>query len=128
SALWRERDSSARRCASTRSSRSPASSAATTSLLRRCVTAMSNPSAEIEAPLDPAAARILARVRWLMLISATTTCLAIAAVIGVIRYRGFKAEGSAGAGRTPLLPKSARVVSTPLAQDRIAATLDVHRA
>jgi len=86
---------------------------------------MSNPSAEIEAPLDPAATRILARVRWLMLISATTTCLAIAAVIGVIGYRVFKAEGSAGADVTALLPKGARVVSTALAEDRIAVTLDI---
>jgi len=60
-----------------------------------------------------------------MLISAATTCLAIAAVIGVIGYRVFKAEGSAGADVTALLPKGARVVSTALAEDRIAVTLDI---
>jgi hypothetical protein len=123
SALWRERDSSATRCASTRSSRSPASSAATTSLLRRCVKGMSNPSAEEE--LDPAAARVLAKVRALMLISAATAGLAIAAVIGVIGYRVFKAEGSAPAEVTALLPKGARVVATALAEDRVVVTLDI---
>ena len=84
---------------------------------------MSNPSAEEK--LDPAAARIVAKVRWLMLISAATTCLAIAAVIGVIGYRVFKFEGSAGADVTALLPKGARVTATALAEDRIVVTLDI---
>jgi hypothetical protein len=84
---------------------------------------MSNPSAEEK--LDPAAARIVAKVRWLMLISAATTCLAIAAVIGVIGYRVFKFEGSAGADVTALLPKGARVIATALAEDRIVVTLDI---
>jgi hypothetical protein len=69
---------------------------------------MSKLSADDEAPLDPAAARIVAKVRWLMLIAGATTLLAIAAVIGVIGYRVFKAEGSAA-----------------VAEDRIALTLDV---
>ena len=56
------------------------------------------------APLDPAAARMVAKVRWLMLISGLTTLVAIAAVIGVIGYRVFKAEGSAPADVTALLP------------------------
>jgi hypothetical protein len=84
---------------------------------------MSNPSAEEE--LDPAAARIVAKVRWLMLISAATTGLAIAAVIGVIGYRVFKAEGSAGGEVTALLPKGARVTATAVAEDRIVVTLDI---
>ena len=86
---------------------------------------MSNPSADDAAPLDPAAARIVAKVRWLMLISGATTLLAIAAVIGVIGYRVFKAEGSAAADVTALLPKGARVISAAVAEDRIAVTLDV---
>jgi len=45
---------------------------------------MSNPSLDDEQPLDPAAARIVARVRWLMVISGITTMVAVAAVIGVI--------------------------------------------
>jgi hypothetical protein len=86
---------------------------------------MSNPSADDKAPLDPAAARIVAKVRWLMLISGATTLMAIAAVVGVIGYRVFKAEGSAPAEVTALLPKGARVIATAIAEDRIAVTVDV---
>jgi hypothetical protein len=87
--------------------------------------AKSNPSADDKAPLDPAAARIVAKVRWLMLISGATTLVAIAAVFGVIGYRVFKAEGSAPAEVTALLPKDARVVATAIAEDRIMVTIDV---
>jgi hypothetical protein len=86
---------------------------------------MSKLSADDEAPLDPAAARIVAKVRWLMLIAGATTLLAVAAVIGVIGYRVFKAEGSAAADVTALLPRGARVISAAVAEDRIAVTLDV---
>lgn len=87
---------------------------------------MSNPLAEDEAPLDPEAARMLARVRRLMLISGLTTMLAIAAVIGVIGYRVFKSGGSAAPGEvTAMLPKGARIVSTIVADDRVVVTLDV---
>jgi hypothetical protein len=86
---------------------------------------MSKLSADDEAPLDPAAARIVAKVRWLMVISGATTLVAIAAVIGVIGYRVFKAEGSAPAEVTALLPKGARVIAAAVAEDRIAVTLDV---
>jgi hypothetical protein len=86
---------------------------------------MSKLSADDAAPLDPAAARIVAKVRWLMLISGVTTVVAIAAVVGVIGYRVFKAEGSAPADVTALLPKGARVISAAVAEDRIAVTLDV---
>ena len=106
SALRRERDSSAMRAASTRSSRSPASSAATTTVsLRPSIEAMSNP--DDEPPLDPAAARMVARVRWLMLISGVTTMVAIAAVLGVIGYRVFKTRGKRrrAADVTALLPR-----------------------
>jgi len=86
---------------------------------------MSKLSADDEAPLDPPAARIVAKVRWLMVIAGATTLLAIAAVIGVIGYRVFKAEGSAPADVTALLPKGARVIAAAVAEDRIAVTLDV---
>jgi len=86
---------------------------------------MTKLSADDEAPLDPAAARIVAKVRWLMVIAGATTLLAIAAVIGVIGYRVFKAEGSAPADVTALLPKGARVIAAAVAEDRIAVTLDV---
>ena len=126
--MRRERDSSATRAASTRSSRSPASSAATTIVsLRACVEAMSNPSADDDQPLDPEAARMVAKVRWLMLISGVTTLLAIAAVIGVIGYRVFRSRGKRGAGATvtALLPKGARIVATAVAEDRIVVTVEV---
>jgi hypothetical protein len=87
---------------------------------------MSDPLADEEKPLDPAAARIVAKVRWLMLISGATTLVAVAAVLGVVGYRVFKAEGSvAQSDVTALLPRGARIVSTAIAQDRIAVTIDV---
>jgi len=69
---------------------------------------MSNPSSDDEQPLDPAAARMIAKVRWLMLISGVTTMVAITAVIAVIGYRVFRSEGSAVAAVdvTALLPKA----------------------
>ena len=88
---------------------------------------MSNPAADDEKPLDPAAARIVARVRLMMLISALTTMVAVAAVIGVIGYRVFRAEGSAPAmvDVTALLPKGARVVATAVGEGRIAVTVEI---
>ena len=60
-----------------------------------------------------------------MLISGATTLVAIAVVFGVIGYRVFKAEGSAPAEVTALLPKGARVITTAIAEDRIVVTVDV---
>jgi hypothetical protein len=88
---------------------------------------MSNPSADDDdKPLDPAAARMVAKVRWLMVISGATTLLAVAAVLAVIGYRLFRVEGSAAAQAdvTALLPKGARILSTAVAEDRIAVTVD----
>jgi hypothetical protein len=89
---------------------------------------MSDPMADDPSP-DPAAG-FVARVRWMMLVSGLTTLIAIAAVVGVIGYRIFRSEGSAApaADVTALLPKGARVVSTAVAEDRIAVTLDVSGA
>src|SRR5258705_11668333 len=87
---------------------------------------MSDPLADDDKPIDPAAERFVAKVRWLMLISGVTTMVAIAAVIGVIGYRIFKSEGSAAqADVTALLPKGARVVSTAGAEDRLAVAVDI---
>jgi hypothetical protein len=57
---------------------------------------MSDPSADDDQPLDPAAARIVAKVRWLTLIAGATTLLAVSAVIGVIGYRLFTSRRGAG--------------------------------
>ncbi|HEY7299517.1 MAG TPA: hypothetical protein VH684_16545 [Xanthobacteraceae bacterium] len=88
--------------------------------------------ADGDKPLDPADAQVIARVRRLMLISGATTLVAVAAVVGVIGYRIYRLGGSAApaasaapAEVTALLPKDARVVSTAVAEDRIAVTIDI---
>jgi hypothetical protein len=63
-----------------------------------------------------------------MLISALTTAIAIAAVLGVIGYRVFASRGSGPAAITDgtvFLPKGARVVSTTVSGGRIVVTLDI---
>ena len=73
----------------------------------------------------------LARVRLLMLISALTTALAIAAVVGVIGYRLYHTGDSAAATITNgmvFLPQGAKVVSTTIGDGRIVVTLDINGA
>jgi hypothetical protein len=88
---------------------------------------MSDPLTDDEPPLDPAAASIVAKVRWLMLISGATTLIAVAAVVGVIGYRVFKAEGSVAppADVAAVLPKGARVIAISAAEDRIVVTVEL---
>jgi hypothetical protein len=87
---------------------------------------MSTALSESEEPPDPEAARLAAKVRLLMLISALTTVLAVGAVLVVIGYRVFKAEGSAGVTEVTIgLPKGARIISTAAAGDRIAVTVQI---
>ena len=86
---------------------------------------MSAPLADDEPPLDPDAARMVARVKWLMIISGLTTMIAIAAVIGVIGYKVFRGDGSSATDVTALVPRGARVVATAVAEDRVVVTLDV---
>ncbi len=74
-------------------------------------------------------AATFARARWLMVISALTTAIAIAAVVGVIGYRFFnRGESATGTivNGTVFLPKGAHVDSTTLVGDHIAVTLDVN--
>jgi hypothetical protein len=76
-------------------------------------------------PLSPEQQQIVARVRWLMLISGVATVLGIAVVIGVIGYRVFRTDGSAGPAEvTAMLPKGARIMSTAVSEDRIAVTIE----
>lgn len=91
---------------------------------------MSDPQADDEKPLDPEAARIVSRIRWMMAISALTTLLAVIAVLGVVSYRLFRSDGSVttSTDATALLPKGARIVSTAVAEDRIVATVEVNGA
>ena len=74
------------------------------------------------------AARMVARARWLLIISGFTTLIAIAAVLAVIGYRVFRAGGSGAAATAEgivTLPKGARVVATAVAGERIVVTLDI---
>lgn len=65
----------------------------------------------------------------MMAISALTTFVAVFAVLGVVSYRLLRSDGSAAmADVSALLPKGARIVSTAVAEDRIAVTLDVNGA
>jgi hypothetical protein len=81
-----------------------------------------------EEPLSPAQARIVARVRWLMLLSGFATVLGIAVVLGVVGYRMFASAGSSPTGNsdvTALLPKGARIVATATAGDALIVTIEV---
>ena len=79
-----------------------------------------------DTPLDPAAARVVARLRSMMLISGVTTLVAIAAVLSVIGYRVFRNEGSVRPAEvTAMLPKGARVVAISAAGERIVVTIEV---
>jgi hypothetical protein len=92
-----------------------------------------NPSAASPVPADQptdAVSPMMARARWVMVVSALTTALAIAAVLGVIGYRIFHAGRSADApgavaAGIVTLPKGARVVATATAGDRIVVTIDI---
>ncbi len=77
-------------------------------------------------PLDPAQARLIARMRRLMQLSIAAMGLGIVIVLAVIGYRVFRAEGSRAApDATALVPSGARVVTTAVAGDRLVVTLDV---
>src|SRR6202047_3828653 len=104
SAFKRERDRSFIRAASARSRRSPPF---VTSIVVVCTIGastwastllMSNPDIGDDEPLTPAQTRIVARVRWLMLISGIATVLGIAVVVTVIGYRVFRTEGRPAPG------------------------------
>ena len=87
---------------------------------------VSDPASEDGKPLTPEQAGLVARMRWLMLLSGLATFLGIAVVLGVIGYRVFKVEGStAQADVTAQLPKGAMIISTAVAEDRLVVTIDV---
>jgi hypothetical protein len=80
-------------------------------------------------PLDPEAARAIAKVRRLMMIASVTTFIAVAAVLGVIGYRVFHLGGSVSQGGfvdvTAALAPGAKVISTAVGSDHIAVTVEV---
>ena len=99
------------------------------------------PAAEPASPptvADADAARLIAKVRRLMLISMAVTIIAVGSVFGFVGYRLFKGEGSvaktadkvvpaptAGSEVTLSLPRGARVVQSAVAEDRLIITLDI---
>jgi hypothetical protein len=79
-----------------------------------------------EKPLDPEAARALAKVRRLMTIATATTFIAVAVVLGIIGYRVFHLEGRPPvADVSATLPAGAKVISTAVGDGRIVLTIDV---
>src|SRR5580692_9572014 len=125
SVLSRDRDSSATWRASTRSSRSPASGAATTIDFCVTVSAMTQVSNNSASGNPADAESLVARARLMMIISALTTLIAIAAVVSVIGYRMFSSGGATGADGVITLPKGARLISTMASGGRVAVLIDV---
>ena len=72
-------------------------------------------------------AALIARVRRMMLIAGLTSALAVTVVLIAIGYRFYRGEGSPAAltDITVTLPKSARIISTGVAGDRLVVTLDM---
>ena len=75
-----------------------------------------------ESPAD--AARVLVRVRRIMLISTALTLAAILVVLGLVGYRLFKSSEYHETHLALTLPKGAKILQTAVAEDRIVVTLD----
>jgi hypothetical protein len=88
---------------------------------------MANPANDDEKPLNPEQERLVARVRWMSMLSGVATLIGIAVVIGVVGYRIFRSDGSVttAAEVVAMLPKGAKVISTATAGERIIVTIDV---
>jgi hypothetical protein len=80
-----------------------------------------------EKPLDPEAARVVARIRRLMIIASATTFLAVAAVLAVIGYRVFHLGGSPPpvAESAAPLPAGAKVIASAVGDGRIVLTVEI---
>jgi hypothetical protein len=77
-------------------------------------------------PAESAAAQVVARARIIMLVSALTTVLAIAAVVTVIGYRMFGGSTSTVATDDIIpLPKGARLISTSASAGRLAVLIEI---
>jgi hypothetical protein len=87
-------------------------------------------SANDEKTVDPEGARIVAKVRRLMLIASLTTFIAVAVVIGVIGYRVFRSEGRVQqiSAVSPTLPAGAKVLSSAIGEGRLVLTVDINGA
>ena len=80
-----------------------------------------------EKPLSPEQQRVVARVRWLMLLSGVATLLGIAVVIGVIGVRMYRSASAVApaADMVATLPKGAKITATAVSEDRIAVTIEL---
>lgn len=85
-------------------------------------------SGETENPLDPESARVVAKVRRLMLIATSTTFIAVAAVIAVIGYRVFKGEERVQptAAVSVTLPAGTKVLSSAIGEGRLVLTVEIN--
>ena len=79
-------------------------------------------------PADGDAGALVARARLMMIISALTTLIAIAAVVSVIGYRIFNSGGAIATDGIVTLPKGARLISTVASAGRVAVLIDVDGA
>jgi hypothetical protein len=75
---------------------------------------------------DSEAQQLVGRARLMMIVSALTTVIAIAAVTGAIGYRFLTGgQGAIGADGTISLPKGSRVISTAASGGRVAVLFDL---
>ena len=91
------------------------------------MTQVSNNTVAGSPPIADAGA-LVARARLMMIISALTTLIAIAAVVSVIGYRVFNNGGPVGIDGIVALPKGARVVSTSASAGRVAVLIEINGA
>ena len=87
-------------------------------------------SGDAEKPLDPEAARVVAKVRRLLMIATMTTFIAVAAVIAVIGYRVFKGEERVQVLQSvsATLPAGTKVLSSAIGEGRVVLTVEVDGA
>jgi hypothetical protein len=79
-----------------------------------------------EAPLNPAQARLVGQVRRIAIGSSLVMLLGFLVVVGVIGYRLFAgAERGTPPEATVVLPKGARVLSTAIAEGKLAVTIEL---
>jgi hypothetical protein len=77
-------------------------------------------------PAESAAAQVVARARIIMLISALTTALAIAAVVAAVGYRMFgNGVVTAATDEVIPLPKGARLISSSASAGRLAVLIEI---
>jgi hypothetical protein len=78
-------------------------------------------------PAESQTVQLVARARVMMVISALTTALAVAAVVTVIGYRMYAGANATGpvTDDIVMLPKGARVVSTVASAGRVLVLIDV---